>query len=109
MQALKETEFTCSAGIAHNKVQRFFISFLNIFSLIELFPSSFLRMFLLADVGQTSKWYEQARATNCRALLICERIARFLAYKEDVNCHLKKKKSLFSWIWFEMNITLGYQ
>ncbi|GMP32651.1 hypothetical protein CsSME_00006315 [Camellia sinensis var. sinensis] len=68
MQVLKETEFTCSAGISHNKmgssVQFRCLSFI-LHHLMEGQLSSF------ADAGQTRKWYEYTCTTNCCALHIC--------------------------------------
>lgn len=60
MQVLRETEFTCSAGVAHNKVdsgpQFFNCSSLST-SWLDFFIIS-LSMNLLADAGQTCKCYE---------------------------------------------------
>lgn len=57
MQVLRETEFTCSAGIAHNKVgsSQFLKSSLT--EQMNFFVIS-LAMTLLADVGQTCKCYK---------------------------------------------------
>lgn len=83
---LKETEFTCSAGIAHNKVgTKWFSVFPSFFSEYQHVERHFaegldnvfnkLIHLLLADAGQTSKRYEQTCATNCCSLVICERSA----------------------------------
>lgn len=89
VKVLEETQFTCSAGIAHNKVYIHSFLSIEVWSLLLCKPLFLLQsspkmLLCFVDVSKTCQWDAQTCSADSCSIISSSRFSSITAHKEDV-------------------------